>query len=192
MPQDINEEKSRTRPSGHSACLSGVGSALVGKDQHEPRSQRGGIDRAAASHVVPRLEALLVYELTGKQRLDEMLKVFDYGRVRYGCNLFVIDSLKRELIQGFSHFEVVEDLGNALKHFERTQSVKRQGLTANDFTVGDGAAFSDGTYYSDGTSHADAPGVVRVEFKGEIIDLTILCESCLAYLQALQAKTEPG
>jgi twinkle protein len=49
---------------------------------------------------VPRLEALLVYELTGKQRLDEMLKVFDYGRVRYGCNLFVIDSLMRLGVAG--------------------------------------------------------------------------------------------
>jgi hypothetical protein len=121
--------------------------------------------------------------------LTSLLHFQDYLALDRGAT---VGSVKRELIQGFSHFEVVEDLGNALKHFERTQSVKRQGLTANGFTVGDGAAFSDGTYYSDGTSHADAPGVVRVEFKGEIIDLTILCESCLAYLQVLQAKTEPG
>lgn len=45
-------------------------------------------------------EGLLVYELTGKQRLDEMLKVFDYGRARYGCNLFVIDSLMRLGVAG--------------------------------------------------------------------------------------------
>jgi twinkle protein len=43
---------------------------------------------------------LLVYEVTGKQKLEELLNVFDYGRSRYGCDLFVIDSLMRLGIAG--------------------------------------------------------------------------------------------
>jgi twinkle protein len=45
-------------------------------------------------------DGLLIYELTGKQKLDEMLKIFDYGRSRYGCDLFVIDSLMRLGVAG--------------------------------------------------------------------------------------------
>jgi twinkle protein len=45
-------------------------------------------------------EGLLVYELTGKQKLDELLEVFDYGRARWGCDLFVIDSLMRLGVAG--------------------------------------------------------------------------------------------
>jgi hypothetical protein len=45
-------------------------------------------------------EGLLVYELTGKQKLDELLEVFDYGRSRWGCDLFAIDSLMRLGVAG--------------------------------------------------------------------------------------------
>lgn len=45
-------------------------------------------------------DGLLIYELTGKQRLEEMLKIFDYGRSRYGCDTFVIDSLMRLGVAG--------------------------------------------------------------------------------------------
>lgn len=38
---------------------------------------------------------LLLYELTGKQKLDALLEVFDYARAKYGCDQFVIDSLMR-------------------------------------------------------------------------------------------------
>lgn len=38
---------------------------------------------------------LLLYELTGKSKLDQLLEVFDYARAKYGCDQFVIDSLMR-------------------------------------------------------------------------------------------------
>lgn len=44
--------------------------------------------------------ALFVYALTGKQKIEEMLQVFDYARSRYGCDQFVIDSLMRLGIAG--------------------------------------------------------------------------------------------
>jgi len=40
-------------------------------------------------------EGLLIYELMGKQKLEDMLAMFDYARARHGCDLFVIDSLMR-------------------------------------------------------------------------------------------------
>lgn len=43
---------------------------------------------------------LYLYELTGKQKLDEMLRIFDYARARYGCDMFIIDSLMRLGIAG--------------------------------------------------------------------------------------------
>ena len=45
-------------------------------------------------------DGLLIYELTGKQKLDEMLAVFDYARSRWGCDLFVVDSLMRLGVAG--------------------------------------------------------------------------------------------
>ena len=45
-------------------------------------------------------EGLMVYELTGKQKLEEMLKIFSYARSRYGCDQFVIDSLMRLGVAG--------------------------------------------------------------------------------------------
>ncbi|CAN5312125.1 toprim domain-containing protein [soil metagenome] len=43
---------------------------------------------------------LLLYDHTGKQTIDEMLLLFDYGRARYGCDQFVIDSLMRLGVAG--------------------------------------------------------------------------------------------
>jgi twinkle protein len=43
---------------------------------------------------------LLLYDHTGKRKIDEMLRVFDYGRGRYGCDQFVIDSLMRLGVAG--------------------------------------------------------------------------------------------
>jgi twinkle protein len=43
---------------------------------------------------------LFIYDVIGKQKLDEMLRVFSYARARYGCNMFVIDSLMRLGVAG--------------------------------------------------------------------------------------------
>jgi twinkle protein len=63
-----------------------------------------GSDRPTEPAIKAALEwagsGLMVYELTGKQKLDELLQVFDYGRARWGCDLFVIDSLMRLGIAG--------------------------------------------------------------------------------------------
>jgi twinkle protein len=63
-----------------------------------------GTDRPTAEAIKAALEwassGLLIYELTGKQKLEELLAIFAYARSRYGCNLFVIDSLMRLGIAG--------------------------------------------------------------------------------------------
>ena len=63
-----------------------------------------GTDRPTEPAINAALEwasgGLLIYELTGKQKLDELLAVFDYARSRWGCDLFVIDSLMRLGIAG--------------------------------------------------------------------------------------------
>jgi twinkle protein len=43
---------------------------------------------------------LILYELTGKAKLDQLLEVFDYARAKYGCDQFLIDSLMRLGIAG--------------------------------------------------------------------------------------------
>jgi twinkle protein len=63
-----------------------------------------GTDRPTESAIDAALlwasEGLLIYDLVGKQKLDEMLAIFDYARSRYGCDLFVIDSLMRLGVAG--------------------------------------------------------------------------------------------
>lgn len=63
-----------------------------------------GVDRPTAEAIGAALRwadaGLLVYELTGKQKVEELLTVFDYGRSRYGCDVFVIDSLMRLGVAG--------------------------------------------------------------------------------------------
>lgn len=38
---------------------------------------------------------LWVFSLVGKSRVDRLLEVFEYARCRYGCDVFIIDSLMR-------------------------------------------------------------------------------------------------
>jgi len=38
---------------------------------------------------------LILYELTGKASAQSLLKIFDYARAKYGCDVFIIDSLMR-------------------------------------------------------------------------------------------------
>lgn len=91
-------------------------------------------------------------------------------------------TIREDIRRQFPRFQLVEDLGNANKHFLRSRG-PRTGLSAQHSAVGPGAAFSNGTYYSDGTSHSDARNVVRVEFGGEVIDIVQLCNECLRYLK---------
>jgi twinkle protein len=63
-----------------------------------------GTDRPAEAAIKAALgwanSGLLLYELMGKQKLEELLTIFDYARSRYGCDVFVIDSLMRLGIAG--------------------------------------------------------------------------------------------
>jgi twinkle protein len=45
-------------------------------------------------------DGLLLYELVGKAKLDELLAIFDYARAKYGCDTFAVDSLMRLGIAG--------------------------------------------------------------------------------------------
>jgi twinkle protein len=65
---------------------------IVGTDQPTPNALKAAMTWATGW--------LYLYELTGKQKLDEMLRVFEYARARYGCDTFVIDSLMRLGIAG--------------------------------------------------------------------------------------------
>lgn len=48
---------------------------------------------------------LVLYELTGKSKVDALLETFDYARARYGSDTFVIDSLMRLGIAGDDYNE---------------------------------------------------------------------------------------
>lgn len=58
-----------------------------------------GTDRPTAEVVQAALtwasDGLLMYELVGKAKVDLLLETFDYARSKYGCDMFVIDSLMR-------------------------------------------------------------------------------------------------
>jgi hypothetical protein len=90
--------------------------------------------------------------------------------------------MQTNLEGGCPQFRAIADIANASKHFELDRG-RRKGLSANDFAVGRGAAFSDGSYYSDGSSHSDAPDVLRMEFNGERIDILNLCKQAHGYLK---------
>jgi twinkle protein len=66
--------------------------------------QTVGIDRPSAAAVKGSLlwldQGLLVYDLVGKASIDDLLKVFDYARSKYGCDIFNVDSLMRLGIAG--------------------------------------------------------------------------------------------
>jgi hypothetical protein len=57
-------------------------------------------EKAARSALAWLTRGLLLYDHTGKQKIDEMLRLFDYARARYGCDQFVIDSLMRLGVAG--------------------------------------------------------------------------------------------
>jgi twinkle protein len=61
--------------------------------------QTGGLDRPTAKYLDRILgwldQGLLLYERVGKASVSALLEVFDYGRAKYGCDQFVIDSLMR-------------------------------------------------------------------------------------------------
>jgi twinkle protein len=65
---------------------------IIGSDRPTDAAIRAALDWANGG--------LLIYELTGKQKLDALLEVFGYGRSRWGCDLFVIDSLMRLGVAG--------------------------------------------------------------------------------------------
>lgn len=63
-----------------------------------------GVDRPTKEAITASLRwldnGLFLYEVVGKRRVEEMLKVFEYCRARFGCNNFVIDSLMRLGVAG--------------------------------------------------------------------------------------------
>lgn len=65
---------------------------VVGTDRPTERALRAALDWLSGG--------LLLYDHTGKRTIDEMLTLFDYGRARWGCDQFVIDSLMRLGVAG--------------------------------------------------------------------------------------------
>lgn len=63
-----------------------------------------GIERPTAQAIGNSLiwldQGLLVYEFVGKASISVLLEVFDYARQKYGCDMFIIDSLMRLGIAG--------------------------------------------------------------------------------------------
>jgi twinkle protein len=61
--------------------------------------QTAGIETPSEKGIKASLEwldrGLLVYELVGKTGIGPILDVFDYAQAKYGCDLFIIDSLMR-------------------------------------------------------------------------------------------------
>lgn len=66
--------------------------------------QTVGVDRPSEPAIRAAMsfldQGLLVYELTGKAKVDELLEVFQFARAKYGCDQFIIDSLMRLGIAG--------------------------------------------------------------------------------------------
>jgi len=61
--------------------------------------QAGNVDRPTQSYLRRTLafldEGLLIYEKVGKSGVGPLLEIFDYARAKYGCDVFVVDSLLR-------------------------------------------------------------------------------------------------
>lgn len=93
-----------------------------------------------------------------------------------------LELVRAEFYREFPKFKQIRDIANASKHFELDKGTGK-GLSARHSEVGPGAAFSDGSYYSDGTSHSDANDVVRVDYRGRLVDVVHLSRECLAYLR---------
>lgn len=61
--------------------------------------QAGNVDRPSEPYIRQIMEWvnewMWCFNLVGKASVDNLLKVFDYARERYGCDTFIIDSLMR-------------------------------------------------------------------------------------------------
>jgi twinkle protein len=61
--------------------------------------QAGNVDRPTEGYLRDVLEyldnGLIIYEKVGKSGVGPLLEIFDYARAKYGCDMFVIDSLMR-------------------------------------------------------------------------------------------------
>lgn len=66
--------------------------------------QAGNVDRPTQQYLGNVLDyldnGLLLYEKVGKSGVGPLLEIFDYARAKYGCDMFVIDSLMRLGIAG--------------------------------------------------------------------------------------------
>lgn len=58
-----------------------------------------GVDRPTEEAISAALkwldQGLLLYDLTGKAKVEQLLEIFGYARAKYGCDVFIIDSLMR-------------------------------------------------------------------------------------------------
>jgi twinkle protein len=61
--------------------------------------QAGNVDRPTRQYLDGILDyldnGLLLYEKVGKSGVGPLLEIFDYARAKYGCDMFIIDSLMR-------------------------------------------------------------------------------------------------
>jgi len=103
-------------PSGHgksqvlSDCIphwmSEGGSVCLASLEMAPRQslkrlvkQAGNVDRPTESYLRACMsyldESLLIYNKVGKASITHMLEIFSYAHARYGCDIFIVDSLMR-------------------------------------------------------------------------------------------------
>lgn len=58
-----------------------------------------GVDRPTEEAISAALQwldqGLFLYDLTGKAKVEQLLEIFGYARAKYGCDVFIIDSLMR-------------------------------------------------------------------------------------------------
>jgi twinkle protein len=58
-----------------------------------------GIERPSVQSITASLnwleQGVLLYDVVGKANVDQLIKVFDYARGKYGCDQFIVDSLMR-------------------------------------------------------------------------------------------------
>lgn len=125
----------------------------------------------------------LINEPSRRRAWVAIIALFHFSDYLAASRATTLKSVKAEFYSEFPRFELVRDIANASKHFKLNREGSRKGLSVKHTTIGTGAAFSDETNYSDGTSHIDDADVVRVEFRGELIDVIGICKECLEYLR---------
>lgn len=81
--------------------------------------QTSGIERPTAKAINASLrwleQGLLLYDVVGKVKVNELTKTFDYAHGKYGCDQFIIDSLMRLGVASDDHVgqeKAVYDLTN--------------------------------------------------------------------------------